>query len=76
MPMPRYGTFVWDADGDMGDALIVGPFKTVKRAEQEADRLRSYGESQDEAIECVVVRVVTADIEGNRVLDWVTGRMA
>lgn len=72
--MPRYGTFVWDADGDTGDGLIVGPFKTVKRAEQEADRVRSYGESQGEAIECVVVRVVTADIEGNRIIDWVTGK--
>lgn len=38
---PRHAVYVWDADGDMGMGVVLGPFRTVDAAERKADSVRA-----------------------------------
>lgn len=55
----RYATFVWDADGDMGDAVVLGTFKTEGQAEFQAERVRGFTEREGRpSINALVVPII------------------
>lgn len=57
----RYGIFVHDPEGDMGNGLIVGAFKTLNVARERADAIQKASpKRQDEwgdrdALECIIL---------------------
>lgn len=60
--MTRYGVFVWDADGDIGQAVVAGPFRTLAAAEAKADAIRRYAERSQVVAECGYVQVIVVDL--------------
>jgi hypothetical protein len=44
----RFGVFVWDADGDMGEAVVLGPYRTLEAAERKADAVRRAADRRND----------------------------
>jgi hypothetical protein len=55
----QYGTFVWDADGDMGDAVLLGPVRTEAAAEKCADEVRDFAEREGTSVNTMVIPIVS-----------------
>jgi hypothetical protein len=73
---PRWGVFVWDADGDMGDGVLAGPVRTPEAAELLADKVRRSGERADvdEFMQAIVVRVVPASTAARDIVELAGGQ--
>lgn len=71
--MIRYGVFVWDADGDMGDGVLVGPFRTGAAADLKAEGIRRSAERAqvDEYMQAMVVRVLPGSRSNRAVIEAV-----
>lgn len=56
----RYGIYIHNPEGDMGEGMIVGAYKTGERADERAAQIRRYAERQgyDYTLECIVVPLV------------------
>lgn len=68
--MTRYGVMVWDAEGDMGDAVVLGPFRTVEKADERAAQVwRRAAREEAESVQAMVVPIANASLSD--ALDWV-----
>lgn len=56
----RYAIFVHEPDGDMGDAIIVGPVKRAAAAEAKARAIEAEAEGEGRYVECIVVPALPA----------------
>jgi hypothetical protein len=55
-----WGVFVWDADGDMGDAVVLGPFTSSSSADRKADSLREDSDRFNPEVNVMVVPLLAA----------------
>jgi hypothetical protein len=72
--MTRYALFVWDADGDMGDGIMVGPFRDIEAAERRAERIQTVADkvTDDEiAPQVMVVDLWPGEVGATRIIDRV-----
>lgn len=68
--MSRWGVYVHDGDGDMGEGEIVGPFKTSARAEEYAARVRRQI-SMYSSVEAIVIPVSPGGTSARAVIERV-----
>jgi hypothetical protein len=57
----KWGIFVHDPEGDMGAGCIVGPYRTVGRAEGRAEVIRRAAALDGWEIETIILPVVSGD---------------
>lgn len=58
----RYAAFVWNVDGDMGEAQVIGPFRTVDEAERKAATIRKRAERMYDPENYVNVHAMVIDV--------------
>lgn len=69
--MRRYATFIWDADGDMGDAVVLIS-NSADKAEAHATAVRDHAEKYGPlSIQAMVIQVATPETHPDVLVDMV-----
>ncbi|WP_028058343.1 hypothetical protein [Candidatus Solirubrobacter pratensis] len=68
----RWGIFVWDGDGNMGEGIIVGAYQSAEGdVDTKADTIRKASERAGTALECIVVPLVSGSTSARDIVDRV-----
>lgn len=73
MAVDRWGVFVFDADGDMGAGVFVGPMSEA-RADEKEQQLRRAIERAGENFECLTVPVEPGSKGAGAIVEMVRSR--
>lgn len=68
----RWAIFVHDPDGDMGEGMVVGAFKSSAAADEKAEKIRDAA-GNSERVECIVLPLVPGSIGGKAASGAVQG---
>jgi hypothetical protein len=65
----RWGVFVWDADGDMGDGIVLGAFRDDDAAEVKAAQIRRVADGSP--VQAMVVPLEPGSSSARRIVEEV-----